>query len=173
MAMRLRWIPMIVTFFCTMPAGSAPVVAQERFTLFSREVISTSPNLQVIGVRDAAQDSCYLIFVIETSLPPVDRLIVQPSDVATAARLRDRQLTELNHLYETTGFGSLYGGTPANILPYQFKAQKIESEFERVLRQDEIGRLEEQLKRIAAAPAVAVSGPAPCVGSADPRAQRR
>jgi hypothetical protein len=173
MAMRLRWIPMIVTFFCTMPAGSAPVVAQERFTLFSREVISTSPSLQVIGVRDAAQDSCYLIFVIETSRPPVDRLIVQPSDVAAAASLRDHRLTELNHLYETRGFGSLYAGIPANMLPYEFEAQKIQSEFERALRQDEIGRLEEQLERIAAAPAVAVSGPAPCVVSANPRAQRR
>jgi hypothetical protein len=171
MTLRPRSILTIVTF-CTMLTASG-VMAQGRFTLVSREVISTSPTLQVIGVRDAAQDSCYLIFVIEASLPPADRLIVQPSDVVAAATLRDNRLAELNHIYETRGFGSQYVGTPANVMPYQFEAQKIQSEFERVLRQDELGRLQEQLERIAAAPKVAVSGPAPCTTSANPRGQKR
>jgi hypothetical protein len=170
MSLRLPWIPMIVTLLCAMLAGSPPAIAQGRFTVVSRDVVATSPNLQVIGVRDNAQDSCYLIFVIETSLPPVDRLIVQPSDVAAAAALRDHRLAELNQIYETRGFGSQYVGTPANVMPYQFEAQKIQSEFERVLRQDELGRLQEQLERIAAAPRVAVSGPAPCHASANRRA---
>jgi len=171
--LRQRWIPIVVTLFCAMLVHCVPTAAQGRFTLQSHEVISTSPNLQVIGVRDAAQDSCYLIFVIETSFSPLDRLIVQPSDVAAAAVLRDQRLAELNHIYETRGFGSQYVGTPANVMPYQFEAQKIQSEFERVLRQDELGRLEEQLERMAAAPKVAVSGPAPCSAPPKPRPQSR
>src|SRR5262245_42990440 len=109
---------------CAVLAGAASVDAQARFTVLSREGVPNVPELRILTIQDAAQDSCYLLFVVETANPAL-RGNVQPPDIQTAAELRDRRLAELNNAYLQT-FGSLYPGVPANILPFQFEAQKIE-----------------------------------------------
>jgi hypothetical protein len=146
---------------CAIATAPASLQAQSRFTLLSRETVAITPTLQVVTIRDAAQGSCYLLFTIDLSLPSPTRVVAQPTDVAEAAARRDRRFAELNRAYEQS-FGSLYVGTPANALPYQFEAQKIQMDFERVLREQELTRLEAQLERILTGPKVAVSGPAPC-----------
>ena len=146
---------------CAIATAPVSLQAQTRFTMLSRETVSLMPTLEVITIRDAAQDSCYQLFTIDLSPPSSNRVAIQPTDVAEAAARRDRRLVELSRAYEQS-FGSLYVATPANILPYQFEAQKIQSEFERVLREQELARFEAQLERILTGPKVAVSGPAPC-----------
>jgi len=150
-----------VALLCAIASGSAALQAQTRFTVLSRETVAIVPTLQVLTIRDAAQDSCYLLFTMDLALPAAARVPVQPSDVADATARRDRRLADLNRAYEQN-FGSQFVGGPANILPYQFEAQKIQTDFERVLRNEELTRLEAQLERMLAAPKVAVSGPAPC-----------
>jgi hypothetical protein len=142
-------------------SAPASLHAQTRFTVLARESVATTPTLEILTLRDATQGSCYLLFTLDLSLPSQTRVVVQPTDVAEAAARRDRRFAELNRAYEQS-FGSLYVGTPANALPYQFEAQKIQADFERVLREQELTRLEAQLERILTAPKVAVSGPAPC-----------
>ena len=147
------------TVFCATLAAVS-LHAQSRFTVLSREEISVAPNLQVMAIRDVAQNTCYLLFVIEAPVPVPRRVAVQPADVAAAAQDRDQRLAALSREYEQ-GFGSQFVGTPANVLPYQFEAQKIQNEFEHVVREQELTRLAEQLERINTTK-VAVSGPAPC-----------
>lgn len=148
------------TVLCATLAVAASLHAQTRFTMLSSEVVSVAPNLQVMTIRDVVQNSCYVLFVIEAPASTARRVGVQAADVAAAAQDRDQRLEALSRQYEQ-GFGSQFVGTPANLLPYQFEAQKIQSEFEHIVREQELARLEEQLQRVNATK-IAVSGPAPC-----------
>jgi hypothetical protein len=152
---------MALSLLCALATAPASLQAQARFSMLSRETVAVVPTLQVITIRDAAQNSCYLLFTIDTSLSTANRVDAQTPDVAGAAARRDHRFADLNRAYEQS-FGSLFVGTPANALPYQFEAQKIQADFERVVRDEELTRLEAQLERVLAAPKIAVSGPAPC-----------
>ncbi len=135
--------------------------AQTRFTVVARDNVAAASDLWIVTIRDAAQDQCYLLFVVDTGSNAA-RPAPQRTDAAAAAASRDQQLAELSRYYEQHGFGSVYAGTPANVLPYQFEAQRIQAEYERTVRENELAWFQEQLERLLTGPRVAVSGPAPC-----------
>ena len=147
--------------------GATSVAAQDRFQALAADTVSSTPDLQIITVRDSAQGACYLVFMMAPPpLPPRDRL--QPADLAAAAMWRDRKLAEVSSVYEQS-FGSQFVGTPANVMPYQFEAQKIEGEYQRLVRTTELAWFERQIERVMEAPRLAVSGPAPCGAAASAR----
>ena len=166
MSLPLRLLGAAATLFAVL-AGAASLDAQGRFTVLARDGVPSVPELRIMTIHDAAQNACYLLFVVDTAIPPGPGANLQPPDIQQAAAARDRRLSELNNAYLQT-FGSLYPGTPANILPFQFEAQKIESEFSRVVRENELAWLQDQLQRMSSAPKTAVSGPVPCEMPASP-----
>ena len=116
----------------------------------------------IVTILDTVQDACYLLFQVEPKRTAVRRFDSTPSDVQSAAAVRDHQLAELNDTYEQ-GFKSLYPGTPPlSLLRFQWEGWKVQNEYDRVVRENELAWLEGVLDRIAAAPSVAVSGPVPC-----------
>jgi hypothetical protein len=144
-------------FFCAALAG-----AQPRFTVLTRDAVGVTPGLQIVTIHDAVQETCYLLFVVETPGVASGGQGIVPPDIAVAAAQRDNRLARLSRDW-VQSFGSLYAGTPANPLPYEFEAQKIQNEFQQAVRENELAWMADQLERIAMLPKVAVSGPAPCV----------
>jgi hypothetical protein len=147
---------------CAVCAGSMTLTAQGRFRALTRDSVAAVPNLNIVTVHDIVQNACYLVFMVEAPLPAGRHFNAQSSDVQVAAAWRDRRLAELSESYQQ-GFGTLYAGTPTpNVLRYAWEAQTVQSEFDRVVRENELAWLEEQLERMAAAPRIAISGPVPC-----------
>ena len=147
-----------VTALLVSVAAGVSVAGQNRFNVLAVDTVPAVPALQIVTLRDEAQNSCYLLFVA-TLTPPTRRFNVQPADVAQAAATRDRRLADLNNTY-LQNFGAPVPGIPANMLPYQFEAEKIEGEFQLVVRASELTWLEDLVERTAAQ--TAVSGPVPC-----------
>ena len=167
MSLQPRSLAVICTLLYGLLSCATLAGAQTRFTVLARDAVGVTPHLQILTIRDAVQETCFLLFVIETPAIGAGGEAIVPSDVTAAASQRDNRLAQLSRAYER-GFGSLYAGTPANMLPYEFEAQKIQDEFERVVRENELAWLADQLERIARMPKVAVSGPAPCAAVKQP-----
>jgi hypothetical protein len=147
---------------------SMVVDAQARFRALGRE---TFGNLEVVTMLDTAQNACYLLFVTEPGMRTGSAQDEQPYDVSGAAALRDQRLAELNDAY-LQSFRTLTPGiAPVTELWYSWEAQKAISDFERVVRENELTWLASQIERAAAGPKLAVSGPAPC-GAQPPAAVR-
>jgi hypothetical protein len=160
--MRLRVQAAGVVLLGALVADGTPVAAQGRFKAIAREAVAVTPHLQIVTVLDTVQSACYLLFVIEPDPPAGRHFDAARTDVQSAVTLRDRRLAELNDAYEQ-GFRTLYPGTPPlSVLRFEWEGWKVQSEYERVVRENELAWLEEELERIAAAPAVTVSGPVPC-----------
>jgi hypothetical protein len=151
----------IVLLYSTFSAS--PVLgAESRFKALATD--SLVPGLQIVTMLDTAQGACYLIFLTESDSPRERHFTAQQSDVDRATTWRDRRLAELSQAYDQA-FYAVYPGTPPiNVLRFSWEAEKVQSEYERIVRENELAWFEEQLERIALLPRIAVSGPAPCGG---------
>jgi hypothetical protein len=89
-------------------------------------------------------------------LASVDDAIVQ----------RDRRLSDLSAEFERSLSTATPGTLGPNVLKFEWDGQKVQSDYERALREHELARLEVRL--IAAARKVAVSGPSPCLAQTAP-----
>jgi hypothetical protein len=140
-----------------------PIVldAQGRFRALADDGVAIVPNLRIVTILDTVQDACYLLFMVEPELPAGARVAAQPSDIDNAAARRDRRLAELNDRYEQA-LRPMTAGAPVSVLRYELDAWTIQSDFERIVREHELARIEDELQRIARAPTLAVSGPAAC-----------
>jgi hypothetical protein len=163
MSSQRQWHVCVVTCFVLLTSGA--LGAQARFEAMSRDAVAAVPGLQVITIRDNTLNACYTLFVIDAA-PPLQPLPpIETRSVQNAAAERDRRLSELSTELEKTRSTVVAGTLGPDILKYEWEGQKVQSEFERVLLENEVTRLEAPLKRIADAPKLAVSGPAPCGAS--------
>jgi hypothetical protein len=170
MSSQRQWLVCIVTCFVPLTGGGA-LGAQARFEGMTRDGVAAVPGLQVIMVRDNTLNACYTLFVIDAASPLQALPPIEARSVQNAAAERDRRLSELSTELEKTRSTVVAGTLGPDILKYEWEGQKAQSEFERVLLENEVARLEAPLKRIADAPKLAVSGPAPC-GAAIPSVPR-
>jgi hypothetical protein len=141
--------------------GADATAHAQRFSAVGREAVATAPGLEVVTVRDATLNACYTLFLFEPASQPSRVVIPDSRSRQDLAEERDRRLAALLAEHER----SLYAPVPgfvADPLPYRVEIERVQSEFERTLREQELSRLEEQLARATAAPRMAVSGPAPC-----------
>jgi hypothetical protein len=134
-------------------------LAPARFTAISTDAVA--PNLRVVTVLDAGQNSCYLLFVSEPSRPVAHRSDTAGSDLNHATTSRDRQLAALADAHERSFKSEYPGTTPISPLRFEWEGWKILSEYERVIRQNELAQLRDEFAGMAAS-AISVSGPAPC-----------
>ena len=161
---RIRWF--VAAAACALTAVGV-VKAEERFEVTGREPLAAIAGVEIVTVRDTLLNACYTLFVAQPA-----RLPAAPHDESTSlhdlATERDRRLSALTDEFER----GMAGGVPAtlgsNPLKYSWEADKVQSEYERRVREREIARLESQLAAIAGEPHVAVAGPAPCGPPASP-----
>jgi hypothetical protein len=143
-------------------ADPAGLRAQGRFEAVTQDPVVAVPGLQIVTVHDHAQNVCYTVFVMRVARPLANPSRGEPTSVEDAAARRDHRLSQLSVEFQR----GLPGAVPATLgsdpLRYQWEAQKIQSEFERALREAELARLERWLEQIASAPKLAVSGPVAC-----------
>ncbi len=133
----------------------------QRFSAVGREAVATAPGLEVVTLRDATLNACYTLFIFEPA-PQAARLIVPDSRSAQdLAEERDRRLAALLAEYERSQYAPVPGFV-TNPLRFSVEADRVEREYERRVREQEMSRLEDQLTRATAAPRMAVSGPSPC-----------
>lgn len=151
-----------VGLLCALLTAGAIAREQTRFEPTAREPVAAVPGLEVVTLRDAAANACYTLFIMR---PDIRAGIPAPTDAATLRELagaRDRTLAMLSEQFERGQYGGVPGNLGANPLRYQWEGDKVQSEYERRVRQEEFGRLEALLAQIAAEPRIAVAGPAPC-----------
>lgn len=148
---------------CAFVAAGAAVSAQSRFTVVGGgEKVAAVSGLEIVVVRDTVLNACYTLFVLR---PSPQAAPAAPSDAATieqAAGERDRRLSALTAEFERGLPGGVPGTLGSNPLRYQWEGDKVQSEYERQVREKEFARLGEQLALIAGEPRLAVAGPAPC-----------
>jgi hypothetical protein len=150
---------------CALLAWAPVPRAQARFEAVAHDVVPTIPGLQILTIRDNMLSACYTLFVIAPAPPTGSQPQNEPASAQDAAVQRDRQLSALSLEFER----GLPGGVPATLgsdpLKYAWEGQKVQSEYERVLRENDLVRIEERLVQIVAAPRLAVSGPVACHAS--------
>lgn len=144
---------------CATIAAGGENRAQSRFTAVSRDSVAGAPGLQIVTLRDTVANACYTVFILEAS-PSLGRS-GSPS-VEAAADDRDRQLAALIADLDRALVNAAPGTLGPNLLRYQWEGDKVQSDYERQLREAEFGRLEAQLAAIASAPRLAVTGPSAC-----------
>lgn len=147
-------------------ALSAPAHAQ-RFDAARRETVAAIPGLDIVTVRDTATNTCYTLFILEPSIQRVPSIVPDQRSAQELADERDRRLAALLADYERSQFAPV-PGFPVPTLRYGLEGNRVQSEYEQRLRDKDFSRLEEQITRLAAAPRLAVAGPAPCTASAAP-----
>ena len=145
-------------------AASAPAHAQ-RFTAVGREAVTAIPGLEIVTLRDAVLNVCYTLFMLEPTLQPSPVTIPDSRSLQELADERDRRLAALLAEHERQQYAPVPGFVP-NSLRYAWEGTRVQGEFDRALRDKELNRLEEQLARLAAAPRLTVTGPAPCAPAA-------
>ncbi len=148
--------------------AAASLHGQARFEVASRETVGSVSGLEIVTVRDTALNACYTLFVFrpvpELAPPRVDTTTVQE-----AASERDRKLAALSEEFERGLPGAVPATLGANPLKYEWEGDKVQSDYERLVREREMARLEERLDLIAGEPRIAVAGPAPCEAAAPSR----
>ncbi len=140
--------------------GASALRAQNRFVAVAHDTIAVVPGLDVVTVRDTAQDVCYVLFTFEG-----DRSAAAPNAAASpaaAAAERDRRLQDLAAEFDRSQYNVYPAVPPPNVLKYVFEAQKAESDADRAFIEAEVARIEQSLARLAKLPRIAVGGPAPC-----------
>jgi hypothetical protein len=147
---------------CALLAIGTTLHAQARFEAMTRDAVAAVPGLEVVTIRDNAVNNCYTLFVIHPVRPAQNLDQVEPMSVEGAAAQRDHRLSELSAEFENALWAALPGTLGPDSLKYQWEGQKAQSEFERVLRETELAKLEAWLRPIADAPRLAVAGPGPC-----------
>jgi hypothetical protein len=150
---------------CTVVAMPA-ATAQGRFRAIGNDNIAAAQPLQVVTVRDDAQDVCYLVFLFQPERSAAGRPDAERVDIAGAITSRDRRLAELSDAYEKAFLTPAPVIPPLNLLRFEWEGWKVQSEYERAVRERELTRLELALERIAAMPAMTVSGPVSCAARA-------
>jgi len=157
-----------------MLSGAAAVHAQVRFDAPRRESVPAIPGLEIVTIRDSTLNACYTLFIMEPAAQwPPTRSTDSPS-IQDLARERDRLLAALNAEYEHSQYSVTPGFPIPNPLKYAWEGNKVQSEYERKVRDKEVTRLELQLAEMVRAPRLAVSGPVLCApppasSSAPPR----
>lgn len=141
---------------------SAPALAQTRFEVTGREGVGALPGLQIFAVRDSLLSTCYTLFIMDTARQPANQARPEPPSILEAASERDRRLDQLSTDFDRAVSTTLPGMISPSSLRYQWEGAKIQSDYERVLRERDVSRLEDQLVQIAASPRLAVAGPVPC-----------
>ncbi|HVG56792.1 MAG TPA: hypothetical protein VM846_20305 [Vicinamibacterales bacterium] len=152
--------PLVTVLF----AVSAPAYAQ-RFDAARRETVAAIPGLDVVTIRDTTTNTCYTLFILEPSIQPTPSSVPDQRSAQELADERDRRLAGLLAEYERSQFAPV-PGFPVPTLRYGWEGNRVMSEYEQRLRDKDFSRLEEQIARLAAAPRLAVAGPAPCTASA-------
>lgn len=148
---------------CVLLAAAA-VERQEtaRFEAAGHATVTGVPGLEVVSVRDAAANSCYTLFVLRPAALPIAPPRGGSASIRDAATERDRRLAALAADFERGMPGAVPGTLGTDPLRYQWEGDKVQSEYERLVREEEFGRLARQLTEIAAQPQLAVAGPGPC-----------
>jgi hypothetical protein len=148
-------------FLCVLVISSRGLEGQTRFEAVSRDNVAAIPELQVVAVRDGVLNVCYTLFIMQPS-QPAGPASSEAASISEAARERDQRLSALTTEFER----GISGGVPATIgsnpLKYQWEGDKVQSDYEHLVRRSEMARIEEQLAHIENAPRLAVAGPAPC-----------
>ena len=147
---------------CVLLAGAATVRAQGRFEALSRERVAGAADVEIITVRDKTLNTCYSLFLLNTATPALNPAQIAAPTAEDAAIERDHRLSELSTAFERARSSVVAGAPGPDWLKYQWEGQKAQNEFERVVREKNLARLETQIRQIAEAPKLAVSGPAPC-----------
>jgi hypothetical protein len=147
--------------------------AQTRFEPLAVDTIGAIRGLQVVTVRDNTQRVCYALFVMQPPAAPAAAADggATPS-LADAIARRNHQLDELSTAYERSLTTNVPGLPMPNPLRQQWELQKVQSEFDRTVRERELRILRDWLEEIAGGPRLAVSGPVPCGGEQKPPAPR-
>lgn len=147
---------------CVALTGGAARGQPGRFEAAGHDVVAALPGLEIVTVRDAAADRCYTLFVLRPTAPPVAARRDGGTTIEDAASARDRRLAALAAEFERGLPGAVPSTLGSDPLRYQWEGDKVQSEYERLVREEEFGRLAQQLADIAAQPRLAVAGPAPC-----------
>jgi hypothetical protein len=141
---------------------TASTAHAQRFDAARREAVAAIPGLDVIMIRDTVLNACYTLFVMEPVGESARPLRADPASIPDLANERDRRLAALLAEYEQSQYAAVPGFPVPNPLRYAWEGNKVQSEYERRLRDKEISRLEEQLAHMASTPRLAVTGPVPC-----------
>jgi hypothetical protein len=161
-----------IVALCALLATGRTFHAQARFEAVTHDAVPVVPGLEVVTIRDKVVNDCYTLFVIHPVRPAQNLDHVEPMSVEGAAAQRDHRLSELSAELENALRAAVPGTLGPDSLKYQWEGQKAQSEFERVLRETELAKLEAWLRPIADTPRLAVAGPAPCRTSAPPSPQQ-
>jgi hypothetical protein len=160
---------------CAMAAAATALQAQARFEILSRDAVAVSPaqavavpGLQIVTVRDNAIGACYTVFVMDPPRSAESAPRVDTSSVDAAAARRDRQLADLTGEFDRALASPTPGTLGPSSLRYELEGQKIQSDFDRTLREQDVARIERRLEQMAQLPRMAVSGPAACPKPAAP-----
>ena len=135
--------------------------AQGRFKALAQDGLAIVPDVRIVTILDTFQDACYLLFMVEPQVPARARVDAPLPDIDSAVAWRDRRLSELTDRYELA-IRPTAAGAPVSVLRYELDAWKIQSDFDRLLREHELLRIAHELKQIVTAPTLSVSGPTAC-----------
>jgi len=154
---------------CVLLAANATLQAQARFDSVAREAVAEVPGLEVVSLRDQALGNCYTLFLFQPRSPAPVAAPVDSAALDAAVAERDRRLdalsADLQRLVETQRVV-----TTPNPLRYHFDGEKVLADFEYLVREAILARVDARLAEIATAPRLAVAGPVRCL-SAPPAAE--
>jgi hypothetical protein len=132
---------------------AAPLFAQSRFELLSRDALTDASGLRIVVVRDNQLSSCFALFTMDPpAAPPPAEVVVTPSpaDIARqqsierirrAAEKRDLQLAALNaeftkragRPYDSLTSNANYAVDPVLIGNYEQDRRRINEAYDNVL----------------------------------------
>jgi hypothetical protein len=147
---------------CAALAAGVTVRAQPRFEAITRDTVAVVPGLEIVTIRDKAANACYTLFVMRPAGAVQTMGDTEFTSVEQAAARRDQRLSALSTEFEHSLATAVPGTLGPDVLKYQWEGQNVQSDFEHVLREAELGKLATLLRQIAGAPKLAVAGPAPC-----------
>lgn len=149
--------------------ADSPALLAQRFDSVKRETVTAIPGLDVVTIRDTVLNACYTLFILEPVVQPARSAPADARSVQDLAQERDRQLAALIAEYERSQYATVPGFPVPNPLRYAWEGDRVQSEYERKLREKDASRLEEQLAHLASSPRLAVTGPASCGPSPAPK----
>jgi hypothetical protein len=148
--------------------ADSPAMLAQRFDAAKREAVTAIPGLDVVTIRDTSLNVCYTLFILEPAVQPAASAPADARSIQDLAHERDRQLAAVIAEYERSQYATV-PGFPVPTLRYSWEGTRVQSEYERKLREKDASRLEEQLAHLASVPRLAVAGPVPCAPSPGPK----